>query len=258
MRNGSSIMNMLNGDAEKSMFTMANMRIGAEAEQKRRAQDVTLLMLNPYFLTRSLAVFFWEVGRELWEAWQQKRKDVQPRMNRLEHGYPFLRAAMCTLMRDISANIAILDIMRGAPSIYMLYLGYDEVAHHSGPWTSDAFGDLKRLDKTFARLRRVLKEKAPRPYDFIVLSDHGQSLGPTFLQRYGLSIKEFIEQQLPKDVTVAQAIGGDTGANGLQGVAGELANMQDSTAGNSRAAPWPNKVRSWPHGAPRRTTSWPE
>ena len=25
MRNGSSIMNMLNGDAEKSMFTMANM-----------------------------------------------------------------------------------------------------------------------------------------------------------------------------------------------------------------------------------------
>ena len=29
MRNGSSIMNMLNGDAEKSMFTMANMRTGA-------------------------------------------------------------------------------------------------------------------------------------------------------------------------------------------------------------------------------------
>ena len=24
----------------------------------------------------------------------------------------------------------------------MLYLGYDEVAHHSGPWTGDAFGDM--------------------------------------------------------------------------------------------------------------------
>ncbi len=233
MRNGSSIMNMLNGDAEKSMFTMSNMRTGADDEQKRRAQDVTLLMLNPYFLTRSLAIFFWEVGRELWEGWQQKRHDVQPRLNRLEHGYPFLRAAMCTLMRDISANIAILDIMRGAPSIYMLYLGYDEVAHHSGPWTSDAFGDLKRLDKTFARLRRVLKDKAPRAYDLIILSDHGQSFGPTFLQRYGLSIKEFIEQQLPKEVSVAQAIGGDTGVTGLQGVAGELANMQDAGAGSS-------------------------
>ncbi|MFO7635074.1 MAG: phage holin family protein [Caldilinea sp.] len=233
MRDGSSIMNMLNGDAEKSMFTMSNMRTGADQEQKRRAQDVTLLMVNPYFLTRSLAFFLWEVGRELWEGWQQKRHDVQPRLNRLEHGYPFLRAAMCTLMRDISANIAILDIMRGAPSIYMLYLGYDEVAHHSGPWTSDAFGDLKRLDRTFARLRRVLKEKAPRPYDLIILSDHGQSFGPTFLQRYGLSIKEFIEQQLPKEVSVAQAIGGDTGAYGLHGVAGELANMQDAGAGGN-------------------------
>ena len=48
MRDGSSIMNMLNGDAEKSMFTMSNMRTGADDEQKRRANDVTLLMLNPY------------------------------------------------------------------------------------------------------------------------------------------------------------------------------------------------------------------
>ena len=153
-------MNMLNGDAEKSMFTMSNMKTGSEEEQKRRAADITLLMLNPYFLMRALAVFFWEVGRELWEAWQQKRKDVQPRLNRMERGYPFVHAAMCTLIRDISTNVAILDIVRGAPTIYMLYLGYDEVAHHSGPWTSDAYGDLKRLDKTLARLRRVLRDKA--------------------------------------------------------------------------------------------------
>lgn len=233
MRRGSSIMNMLNGDAEKSMFTMANMFETDAAEKQRRAEDVALLLLDPYFLTRELAIFFTEVVRELWEAWQQKRQNVWPRLNRLQHGYPFLRAAMSTLMRDISAQIAILDMMRGAPSIYMLYLGYDEVAHHSGPWTRDAFGDLKRLDKTMARLRRVAKEKAPRPYDFIILSDHGQSFGATFLQRYGLSIKEFIEQQLPQGTTVKQSIGGDTGAFGLQGVAGELANMQDVDATNA-------------------------
>ena len=223
MRHGSSVMNMFNGDAEKSMFVMANMFSADATESRRRSQDVALLMLDPYFLTRELALFFWEVGRELWEGWQQKRKNVWPRLNRLEHGYPFLRAAMCTLTRDLSAQVATLDMMRGAASIYMLYLGYDEVAHHSGPWTSDAFGDLKRLDKTLAHLRKVVKEKAPRPYDFILLSDHGQSFGPTFKQRYGLSIKEFIEQQLPEGTTVEQSIGGDTGAVGLQGVAGELA-----------------------------------
>ena len=233
LRHGSSIMNMLNGDAEKSMFTMANLFETDPAEKQRRAEDVALLMLNPYFLTRELAIFLVEVARELWEAWQQKRKDVWPRINRVQHGYPFIRAAMSTLMRDISAQIAILDMMRGAASIYMLYLGYDEVAHHSGPWTRDAFGDLRRLDRTLARLRRAAKERAPRPYDFIILSDHGQSFGATFLQRYGLTIKEFIEQNLPQGTTVRQSIGGDTGAFGLQGVAGELANVQDAHATNA-------------------------
>jgi uncharacterized membrane protein YvlD (DUF360 family) len=233
MRHGSSIMNMLNGDAEKSMFTMANMFEADEQEKKRRATDIALLMLDPYFLTRAIALFLAEVVRELWEAWQQQRKDVQPRLNRLEHGYPFLRAAMCVLMRDISTNLAILDIMRGAPAIYMLYLGYDEVAHHSGPWTDDAFGDLERLDGTFARLRQVIKEKAPRPYDLIILSDHGQSFGATFKQRYGLTIKELIEQHMPQGTTVSQAIGGDTGANGLHSVADELANVQQSGTGNA-------------------------
>jgi hypothetical protein len=227
---------MLNGDAEKSMFTQVNLFDAGEAEKQRRAQDAALLMLNPYFLTRELGIFFVEVMRELWEAWQQKRKNVWPRINRLAHGYPFVRAATCTVMRALTAQIAILDMMRGAPSIYMLYLGYDEAAHHSGPWTSDAFGGLKRLDKTLARLRRVAKERAPRPYDLIVLSDHGQAFGPTFLQRYGLTIKEFIEQQLPRETTVHQSIGGDTGAVGLEGVAGELSNMQRSGATNAVGA----------------------
>jgi uncharacterized membrane protein YvlD (DUF360 family) len=233
MREGSSIMNMLAGDAEKSIFTMANMWSGSDAEKRRRAQDVALLMLDPYFFMRTLVLLFWEAGRELWEAFRQRANNVQPRLNRLEHWYPLVRAAMCGFMRDISTNIAILDIMRGAPSIYMLYLGYDEVAHHSGPWTEDAFGDLKRLDKTFARLHRVLRDKAPRPYSFIILSDHGQSFGATFKQRYGVDIKQFIEQQLPQGVSVAQAIGGDTGSAGLHGVAGELANLQQTQTGGA-------------------------
>ena len=91
--------------------------------------------------------------------------------------------------------------------------------------------DQKLLQETLPVA--LCKDKAPRAYDLIILSDHGQSFGPTFLQRYGLSIKEFIEQQLPKEVSVAQAIGGDTGVTGLQGVAGELANMQDAGAGSS-------------------------
>jgi hypothetical protein len=60
----------------------------------------------------------------------------------------------------------------------------------------------------------------------IVLSDHGQSFGPTFLMRYGLTIKEFIESQLPEGTTVAISMGGDTGAMGITQATAELSNAQ--------------------------------
>ena len=56
MRQGSSIDNMFDGDAEKSMFTMANMTIGSDEEKKRRADDVRLMMLDPAFLSSSAGV----------------------------------------------------------------------------------------------------------------------------------------------------------------------------------------------------------
>lgn len=227
MRGGSSIDNMLNGDAEKSLLTLADLQIADKTQQKRRAEDIYLLMLNPYFLMRTLALFFGTVLRELWEGWQQKRKDVYPRLNRLHGGYPFVRAATSVLVRDISANLTILDIIRGSPSIYVTWPGYDEVAHHSGPWTNDAMGELKRYDHVIARIRRVIAEKAPRPYDLIILSDHGQSFGPTFRQRYGVSLKDFIEQHLPMGVTVSQQMGGDDAGLSMAAISGELESMEE-------------------------------
>ncbi len=50
-----------------------------------------------------------------------------------------------------------------------------------------------------------------------------------------MDIKGFIEQQLPKGVSVTQSIGGDTGGMGLHGVAGEFANMQQMGTGGAIA-----------------------
>ncbi len=233
MRGGSSIDNMLNGDAEKSLLTVADLRTGDPEEQKRRAEDIYLLMLNPYFFMRTIVLFLGMVGVELWQGWQQRRHDVQPRLNRTAHFYPFVRAATSVFVRDIAANLTILDIVRGAPSIYVTWPGYDEVAHHSGPWTTDAFGELERYDRVIDRIRTVIKERAPRPYELIILSDHGQSFGHTFLQRYGLTLKELIEQQLPAGTTVAQSMGGDTGAGSLTSIGAELGNLQTQEVGGT-------------------------
>jgi len=227
MRNGSSINNMLNGDAEKSLLTLADLLTGSDDEKKARAQDIYLLLLNPYFLTRTIALMFTDAVREIWQGWQQKRNNVVPRLDRLHHAYPIVRAITTVFMRDVAANLTILDIIRGAPAIYVTWPGYDEVAHHSGPWTEDAFKVLATYDKVIARVRDTIRHKAPRPYDLVILSDHGQSFGLTFKMRYGLSLKEFIEQQLPQGTTVSASMGGDTGAISVAAVSGELENIQE-------------------------------
>src|SRR5512139_782120 len=233
MRGGSSINNLLAGDAEKSILTAANFKTGTPEEKKRRAEDIYLLALNPYFLMRVIVLLLGDVILELWQGWQQQRKKVEPRMNRTHKFYPFVRASMTVLMRDVSSYLLTLDIIRGSPSIYLTWPGYDEVAHHSGPWTTDAFKTLRQYDRVIGRIKDLIERKAPRPYDLLVLSDHGQSFGHTFLQRYGYSLKDFVQRYVPEGTTVGQTSGGDDGTLQLGSLAGELQNVQEQGVGGA-------------------------
>jgi len=127
------------------------------------------------------------------------------------------------------------------------------VAHHSGPWSSDAFGVLKRYDRVIAYLRNVMTRKAPRPYELILLSDHGQSFGATFKQRYGYDLREFIEAQLPHGTGVAQSIGGDDGTISVVAMAAELENVKDQqVSGNVGRSVAGGAQRLLEQGAARR------
>jgi uncharacterized membrane protein YvlD (DUF360 family) len=232
VRDGSSIGNMFSGDAKKSILTFSKLRTGSEEDKKNRADDIYLLMINPYFFMRTMVLFFADVIQELWQAWRQKVQDVQPRLNRLHNGYPFLRAATNVFLRDVSAYLIILDILRGIPAIYTTFVGYDEVAHHSGPWTQDAYKTLRQFDRTVARIREVIQERASRPYELLLLSDHGQSHGATFKQRYGVSILEYIQELLPQGIDAVQTGGGDDGSLSVMAMMGELENIQECCDGS--------------------------
>ncbi len=231
LEGGTSIGNMFSGDADKSILTFTKMIEGSEEDKKKRAQDMYLLMRNPYFFMRVLVLFFADVFREIWQGRQQRRKDVQPRLNRLHNGYPFLRAATNIFLRDVGAYFTILDIVRGVPAIYTLWAGYDEVAHHSGPWTRDAMLTLSQFDRTVSHILRAMEEDAPRPYEFIMLSDHGQSFGHTFLQRYEIGILDFVKSQLPQETSAVATGGGDDGTIGVTAMLNELENVQDNKMG---------------------------
>jgi hypothetical protein len=114
----------------------------------------------------------------------------------------------------------------GTPSAYATFVGYDEVAHHSGVETHDAFDALYKIDQQFARLESAA-EKAPRPYHFVILSDHGQSGGATFKQRDGQSLAEFV-QELTDDYQVGGYEENTEGVSNLNNVLSDAMQHEDS------------------------------
>ena len=157
-------------------------------------------------VTRALVLFFWEVVLEWTAAAQARRRDVRPRGHR-GGSYPFLRAVLCVIVRNAIVFGVLTDMMRGRPAVYATFSSYDEVAHHSGLERADTLEALRKLDQQFAAIERGARY-ARRPYEIVVLSDHGQTQGATFKQRNGYGLDELVERSLGGGEVLALA-GGD-------------------------------------------------
>ena len=156
---------------------------------------------NPYNFPRTLALFCWDILVELTGQVRQRVGNVQPRIHRGVI-YLLMRATANVFMREITTYTIVGDLIAGQVDVvYATYMGYDEIAHHSGVSDYDAFHALKQLDKHFGRLEKA-KELSSRPYQIVILSDHGQSQGATFKQRYGISLKDLVRDLLPETLTI--------------------------------------------------------
>jgi hypothetical protein len=234
LTDGVSISNLLTGGAGTSVMTMAGM-VTDEGKRQISTRDFYTYLANPYNLLRGLLGFVADVGVEYWEAWQQRRKKVEPRMHR-GGVFPYLRAATTTVMRDAAVWLTIDAMYRGQRVAYMDYLGYDEVAHHAGHATEDARGSLRSFDRHLRTIEDASR-RAPRPYELVVLSDHGQSTGWTFKQRYGLSLGDLVQQLIGKGAgetpTVAEG-GGDEGWGHLNALLTEIVRTEGVTGRGAR------------------------
>ncbi|MFF7497868.1 alkaline phosphatase family protein [Streptomyces lavendulae] len=142
---------------------------------------------NAVRTTLSLAA---EVVREIGQSLRARVRKVTPRISR-GGLYPLIRAFATVIERDVVVYAVIGDMLAGRTCVYADLVAYDEVAHHSGPHGRDTDQVLARLDRSLALIARVA-EHAPREYRIVLLSDHGQSPGETFLGRYGLSLKDLV------------------------------------------------------------------
>ena len=131
-----------------------------------------------------------------------------------------MRAAMCVIVRDLIVFGVLTDMMRGRPAVYATFSSYDEVAHHSGLMRADTLEALRKLDQQFGRLAAA-RRYAPRPYEIVVLSDHGQTQGATFKQRNGYGLDELVERSLDRAHVAAlrrrRRAGRDGGPRGRRG-----------------------------------------
>jgi uncharacterized membrane protein YvlD (DUF360 family) len=198
--NGASICNLMSGDATRSYLTTAALK--SEGGGLGDSNAFLSFFLSPTGYLRSFTLFLGELFKELFQARRTRRAGIRPQMHR-DLKYAGMRAASNTLLRDVNVALIIDEMYRGANVIYADFTDYDEIAHHSGPERVEAFEALDGIDKSVAALVKATAD-APRPYKFIVLSDHGQSLGETFMQRYGKSLGEYIRELMGGRATVLQ------------------------------------------------------
>ena len=91
------------------------------------------------------------------------------------------------IARDVVVSALIEDMLAGRPVVYADFLGYDEVAHHSGIERFDALEVLRSIDQQIGRLYRATAAGARGRTSWSCLSDHGQTQGEAFAQRFGES-----------------------------------------------------------------------
>ena len=192
---GASRANIVSGDAVYTLLTMST--VLDRDRPGRIGQDYFAYFANPYSVTRTIALVIADIVQERRFAAQQRRHDVRPRIHR-DRKYAVVRAWGTIVQTDLQVQAVIADLYAGRPVGYSTFLAYDEVAHHSGVERTDALAVLRRVDRQIGRIAAAAKD-APRPYRFVILSDHGQSQGETFLDRFGVSLEEVVRQACETD-----------------------------------------------------------
>ena len=233
---GVSISNLFSGDAPRSLLTMSRAGHSRGEPQTRRA--MAWFLLTPSGFARSINRTLAEIVKERWQARQQERHQLEPRVHR---GWTFalLRAVTNALLRDLNTALVAEEMFRGTKVVYVDYVDYDEIAHHAGMFRRESLAALEGLDRVLGQLER-LTEQAARRYRIVVVSDHGQSQGRPFADRYGEELSAVCAGLMTGDVRgYEQSVEGWGRADSLvedigrEGLSGRLAAPADRRVGRA-------------------------
>jgi len=194
LKGGSSVMNMFDGDASLSMFTLAALHRKRFFESVRGFGFFVLFILNPFRTLKMFALAIWEYLTDLVQHIRARWKKQQPRP--LEWGFAFLRVFSNVILREIQTFAVMVDIYRGVPAIYTTYYGYDELAHRYGALSKPAMHALRAIDARIRQIDNLRRRGLNRDYDLYVMSDHGMTTAIPFAHQYQQTLGEFIRECL--------------------------------------------------------------
>ncbi|WP_407392362.1 alkaline phosphatase family protein [Methanobrevibacter sp.] len=193
--NGISVANMFSGDSK--IPTLTSSKLGGLT--KLYNKTLNSAFLNAYNFQRLFILFLWDIILELKSQIVHYLKNIRPRIRR-NLVYAAVRAGANVALREVTTDVLSSEILAGnIDTAYATFMGYDEIAHHSGVEDDDVWGALKKIDMQFAKITSAI-EMSDRDYELVILSDHGQSKGATFKQRYGITLGNYVRRLLPDDL----------------------------------------------------------
>jgi hypothetical protein len=192
LRGGTSYCTIFTGDARESVFALSRLYELKNLIKVNLLTAILLILFNITVVLRMTLSLILELFTELKEyILQILRKEIR----RSETPFIPVRLITNVFLREISTILAEVDIYRGVDSIYIDYVGYDELAHHRGPFSLSSLFTLYSIDKDIKKLFKAIK-KSGNKYDVYILSDHGQVPTITFEKASGRSFDVYLLEKL--------------------------------------------------------------
>jgi hypothetical protein len=196
LADGSSYVNLLDGDASTVAFTVATRERMSVYRRLGGTRMALLILLHPLRVVRMLLQ---GIGEWLREEWERARGEWAGRVTHAEGIFPFLRIFTNVVVRELQTIAILLDVYLGVPVIYSTFMQYDELAHHFGSTSRFALADLRRTDARIGEIERMAQAAGGRGYDLVVLSDHGMTPSVSYRVRFGESLGTTVQRILDGD-----------------------------------------------------------
>jgi hypothetical protein len=196
---------MFDGGAEWSVFTLSALRPPRFFEGVRGLGIMLLFFMSPLRVLRVIRLAIWnyllDVGRRLMAVFRPSVYRPSDMLSPMAH--IFTRV----MFQEIITFGVQMDIYRGAPAIYLNNVVYDEVAHDVGPAHLEAFKAIRGIDRQVAQIDRMITRYGQGSYDLYILSDHGMSPSVPFKERFGLSLGDYILEQIGRPIVLHERWG---------------------------------------------------